>query len=378
MNPVNDFITTRLANFTGSAGGPSLPPRLIGDIRVPIVRNLRVTKTTPILGGTEFTLSFSEPDENFTFIAGYNIYVVGLNSLAAPQGPFSAPGSPAILRLVTQNQTRVSFIVQTVLSSGLTSDLAFSPSCTGVTAPAVLQPDNLPPSGVSAGTYGSASAIPILTIDDKGLVTSASNSANILLAGLAGAGRIPFQGPTAGLVTSSADFTYVTDLLTAPKINRAAGANAGLVSVGGRLHTDLATAQNVSTGETLLNRYAMPANSLNENGQSVEIASAGIFAATGGNKRLRVYLGASVIFDTGLLPITTLSSWAFTTRIYRVNATSQKIITIFQASNTTPTNLTAYQTAAENLATGLNLDLTGQAGATGDISSDIYQIDWRP
>ena len=38
--------------------------------------------------------------------------------------------------------------------------------------------DNMPASGVSAGTYGSSSAIPAITVDAKGRVTSATTSAD--------------------------------------------------------------------------------------------------------------------------------------------------------------------------------------------------------
>lgn len=77
-------------------------------------------------------------------------------------------------------------------------------------------------SGVTAGTYGSASAIPALTVDAKGRVTSASQSAF----------SSAYVGAKAQLFTSSGTFT-VPDGVTSLKITVVGGGGGSTTYWGG-------------------------------------------------------------------------------------------------------------------------------------------------
>lgn len=62
-----------------------------------------------------------------------------------------------------------------------------------------LDADRLATSGVSAGTYGSASQVPVIVVDDKGRITSASNT------NVAGVQAFDFYSSNATLVITTSD-----------------------------------------------------------------------------------------------------------------------------------------------------------------------------
>lgn len=172
---VTVFIADRLANYQQSAEGAILPPRQAGPFRVPFVTNLRVIKTDILLGQSVFTLSWLEPAD-LTGVSHFNVYVVGiLGDNKQPVGPYATLRSPAVVRVDSDKATNITFFVQTEMKSGLKSDLAASPSVGAVTSAPVLSAGSLPPSGVTAGTYGNATNVAQVTVAATGVVTAASN-----------------------------------------------------------------------------------------------------------------------------------------------------------------------------------------------------------
>lgn len=230
MRNANEFILDRLYNANHTAEGPNLPPRVIGDSRVPVVTGLKIALVEQILGGTQFTLLFDEPEYSDEFINGYDVYVVGLDGIQTPQGPYSTPGSPTILRLVTATANPVTFIVQTVLNNGLASPLDLSPACSS--------------------------------------------------------------------------FTFA-------------------VNEDARLLTDVTDKGTSGAVETLLHIYTLPANYLRHTGDAIEITASGTFTPVVSNKRLRVYLGATPVFDSGSLAISAAVSYRVNTQIFRTDALAQ-------------------------------------------------------
>jgi hypothetical protein len=145
--PENDemFALERLINPTRSAEGPTLPPRLQGPMRVPIVRRLQLLRTQSYSGGTQFTLVWDDPEENQDLISHFNVYVLGLlDDNQIPSGPYSTQRSPAEVRVTTRVKANVTLIVQTVLKSGLTSDMNISPSVSGETVVSTLTSGDYP------------------------------------------------------------------------------------------------------------------------------------------------------------------------------------------------------------------------------------------
>ncbi len=133
LNTDSVFVTETAVNQQGTAEGSLLPPRQHGQFRVPFITGLKVAKRRSYLAGTEFTLTWQEP-EGLTNISHYNIYVTGLlDNNKTPQGPSTVQRSPAVLRLVSGAVSRISFIVQTQLKNGMVSDLRESPTVSSET-----------------------------------------------------------------------------------------------------------------------------------------------------------------------------------------------------------------------------------------------------
>ena len=129
----NQILAT-IRNQVGTAEGSLLPPPQKGQFRVPFVTNFKVFSATSFFGGTQFILTFDEPTTSQNQIDHYNIMVGGVTgNLNQYQGPNITTNSPATIRVITANAVTIIFKIQTVLKSGLISDLNSSPSCTGTT-----------------------------------------------------------------------------------------------------------------------------------------------------------------------------------------------------------------------------------------------------
>ncbi len=122
--------------------------------------------------------------------------------------------------------------------------------------------------------------------------------------------------------------------------------------------------------ETNLIQFTLAASTLATNGNTVTQICFGRFAANGNNKRVRAYLGATVIYDTGSIPING-GSWQLTLEIIRTGATAQKIIASFLATDYLMAPAVTYTLGAENLANSLVIKCTGQGGSTNDIIQEV-------
>jgi hypothetical protein len=139
----------RMINPTRTAEGPILPPPVRGSIRVPLVKRLQLLRTQTYSGGTQFTLVWDDPEEYRDKISHFNIYVLGLLSdNQTPFGPYTTERSPAEIRVITRTAERVTLVVQTVLFSGLMSDMGISPSVSGETVAATLASSDFPDESV--------------------------------------------------------------------------------------------------------------------------------------------------------------------------------------------------------------------------------------
>jgi hypothetical protein len=201
------FPLERLINEYGAGEGSNLPPRQFGDIRVPIVSNLKILRVENYFGGTTFTLSWDDPNFGNIRVSHYNIFVSGIDNVREPQGIVSAIKSPATVRVTVREVSRLVFTVQTQLSNGATSDLRISPSVASEAISPVIGPSSLSPSGVTAGTYGTSSQVGTFTVDAQGLITSAVNT-QIYLDRL----RLPVRTVAAGPATITAtDYLVIGD-----------------------------------------------------------------------------------------------------------------------------------------------------------------------
>lgn len=159
---------------------------------------------------------------------------------------------------------------------------------------------------------------------------------------------------------------------------KAGGSSATFARVGGRLNVNTTAVGNVLIGEDDLITYSVPAATLNTNGDAIEFRDAGTFAASLNNKRIRKYLGGSLIFDSGVLAITAATDWTLEGIIIRTGATTQKASCTLSTSNATLAAYSDYTTPAETLANALVLKLTGEGVTTDDIVQEFSAVDWMP
>ena len=173
----SNFSLKRLTNVNNAAEGSNLPPRQYGDLRAPIVSNLRILKTDNYFGGTTFVLAWDEPEFPTTKISQFNIFATGADGVQQPQGPWTTTKSPAVIRLTTKEVSNIVFTVQTQVTNGLVTPLAISPSVASSTIAPIISSSSLGPSGVTAGTYGDSTHVGQFTVDASGIVTAAANVA---------------------------------------------------------------------------------------------------------------------------------------------------------------------------------------------------------
>lgn len=187
------YIVERLTNLTNSAEGPILPPRLMAGRRVPLVRNLRVAKSEAYFGGTQITLTWTDPPyEEARNVAGYNVYVQGLiNKNIPPIGPYFTRRSPAVVQLKANDDSRVVLTVQTILLNGQYSELSASPSVAASVSAATIDAADIPAGTVPVASIEDGTAGQLITWDASNVVgTIGPGATNNILVG-SGAGAVP-------------------------------------------------------------------------------------------------------------------------------------------------------------------------------------------
>jgi len=158
------------------------------------------------------------------------------------------------------------------------------------------------------------------------------------------------------IVNSSISNTEIT-LLTG---------SALVATTGGTIGTNTTTVGNVGAAETDLLIFNLIANTLNENNNYIEILGFGTLAANANNKRIRLNIGTTTIYDTTALAMNN-GSWKIHATIIRTAANAQKCIVEVSSSNALLTNSVAYLVSAEDFTTGFNISFTGTAVADNDI-----------
>lgn len=157
-----------------------------------------------------------------------------------------------------------------------------------------------------------------------------------------------------------------------------AGDSAANANVGGVIEVNTTAVGNVTTGEDDLITFTIPANTLNNNGDQVEFDMAGIFAATANNKRVRVYIDNTLLFDTTDLTTTTAEDWSIKGTIIKTGTGTQKCIVQWLSTEATLLSSVDYSTVAEDETAALVLKATGEATATDDILQEVLIVKWNP
>lgn len=256
----SSFSLKRLTNVNNAAEGSNLPPRQYGDLRAPIVSNLRILKTDNYFGGTTFVLAWDEPEFPTTKISQFNIFATGVDGVQQPQGPWTTTKSPAVIRLTTKKVSNIVFTVQTQVTNGLVTPLDISPSVASSTIAPIIGSSSLGHSGVTAGTYGDATHVGQFTVDASGLVTAAAN------VGIVFSGQpviTPYVEKTAAYTLTANDYlvncTSGTFDITLPTAVGRSGQQFQIKNTGTGVITIKTTSSqlldNYTSGSLVLNQY---------------------------------------------------------------------------------------------------------------------------
>jgi len=159
----------------------------------------------------------------------------------------------------------------------------------------------------------------------------------------------------------------------------AGGALSSKVSVGGTLNTSTTQTGNTAGTETDLYTYSVPASTLLTNGNGLHLECGGTFAGTANtDKRLRVKFGATTLWDSGTLAITSAAAWAIQANVLRSGAATQKGSVAFASSSTVLPASGGYSTAAETLSGAVTIKVTGQGTSASDVVGEWCKLEWRP
>lgn len=116
------------------------------------------------------------------------------------------------------------------------------------------------------------------------------------------------------------------------------------------LHVNTSTTGNIGPTESDLHVYSLPANRLSVDGQSIEALYGGTFSNSLSVKRIKVYFGSTIIFESDAIPVGVGLDWAIETQIIRTSATTQKALTRFVYSTST----VGFAFSEENILRNIN------------------------
>ena len=233
--------------------------------------------------------------------------------------------------------------------------------------------------GATSGSYDTTNLLQVGNYGSfaTGVVASIYTGAN----GTKGLQVIGTNSATANLIEVFRD-SLTPNLLTLAAsgvLSLRAGLNTGttVARVGGTIHQDTTSVANSGTGETDLQTYSLPANTLGTDEDYLLLDFSGEFVSPSVTARVRVYFGATVIFDTTALAFTT-GTWRFQAKVTRTSSTDQVAVTTF-SGNTTLVPVTAITAGpAETMSGAITIKVTGQAAASDEIFQTDSKIQWWP
>lgn len=127
------YVLARLANFANAAEGPTLPPKVLKGQRIAAVLSPTIARTELLTGGTLFTIIFDEPPGTNLYAIYYKLESTTTTQISHYSGPQTSNSSPVSIFVPSGAGRKVTFYIQTQLSSGFSSKIETSPTCTALT-----------------------------------------------------------------------------------------------------------------------------------------------------------------------------------------------------------------------------------------------------
>lgn len=139
------------------------------------------------------------------------------------------------------------------------------------------------------------------------------------------------------------------------------------------LDTNTTAASNVSTTETDLMTYSLPAGALAVNGQKVRVTGWGTYAANGNTKTVRLRFGSTII-STRAGTGNNVAWWIQAIVVRTGDATQVASGIQLEVGNAGQPTSTS---PAETLSSAVTIKLTGQsATASDDITARGFMVEW--
>jgi predicted RecA/RadA family phage recombinase len=160
------------------------------------------------------------------------------------------------------------------------------------------------------------------------------------------------------------------------KLFKIVGGNYGL-TLGGNLNVNTTSASNIDAGETDLISYVLPANTMINAGDYLEIEAWGVFAANGNNKTVKLKFGSQTILTTGAVAAND-GSWSIKAKILRLSASSQEIISEVISSNSSVADSATRTAGTQTLSNSNTITCTGTATTSADITQYALVVKLTP
>lgn len=196
------------------------------------------------------------------------------------------------------------------------------------------------------------------------------------------------QDGSGKLITAIASAVEVMSLLASGLLHSLSmtvrpGTASDTARVGGVLYVSTTQAGNVGTGEDPLASYAIPANTLAVNGQSIWFEASGKCASNANAKTTRARFGTSgtnLLIEVAHITTGGVVHWVMKGRVIRTGAATQKgycVQTQFVEGLTGHGGETTLNLALDQTLSGsVTLQITGEATSNDDITIETFIVGW--
>lgn len=146
---------------------------------------------------------------------------------------------------------------------------------------------------------------------------------------------------------------------------------------GGAVKDFASSLANSGTSETNLFLHTIPGSTFSATGAKVEGYVALNYAATANNKRIRIYFGSTVIYDSQNQAINS-GTGLVTFRVMATGSVTARAACTWNASVTLKADCSQVDVGSLDFASGIVIKVTGQGGASGDITAKLGSIQYIP
>lgn len=157
---------------------------------------------------------------------------------------------------------------------------------------------------------------------------------------------------------------------------RAIRGDLGL-SLSGMLTVDTTSASNSGTGATDLITYSLPANSLTNNGDILEITAWGKYAANANSKTVALAFGGQTILTTGAIAANN-GTWSIKATIIKTATATQEIVSEILSSNSSVSDSATRTAGTQTTTSNLTIRCIGTGGSSSDITQYALKINLTP